>query len=99
MHVTVIDLSCSSSLLCSLFTASFPSPEKRLSGILDVLLGIAQGCQYIHARGIIHGDLKPDNVRAWERADYIRHGLVWIGSYPLWSLPSGVRVICFMLAG
>jgi hypothetical protein len=41
----------------------FPSPDKRLSGILDVLLGVARGCQYIHGRGIIHGDLKPDNVR------------------------------------
>ncbi len=30
--------------------------------VLQILTEIAKGCAYLHAKGIIHGDLKPDNV-------------------------------------
>lgn len=34
--------------------------------VLSVLLDIARGLQYIQSKGIIHGDLKPENVsRVW----------------------------------
>ena len=34
----------------------------RLKQVLPLLSQIAAGCSYIHAKNIIHGDLKPDNV-------------------------------------
>ena len=30
--------------------------------MLPLLIHIAAGCEYIHSKNIIHGDLKPDNV-------------------------------------
>ena len=34
----------------------------RLGQVLPLLAHIAAGCEYIHNKNIIHGDLKPDNV-------------------------------------
>jgi serine/threonine protein kinase len=47
-----------------------------LQGILlQVLLGVAQGMQWLHEQGILHGDLKAANV--------MLHG-GWILMYVLW---------------
>lgn len=65
----------SGSLFTAITTGMFHRPDAEegdggsgrysvdLEGILSVATDIASGCLYIHRNQIIHGDLKPDNVR------------------------------------
>ena len=68
------------------------SSEKRLLLSLEILAGISRGCEYIHGKEIIHGDLKPDNVLLAQTHEYpgitpkvrvrchrMMHGLVTYG--------------------
>lgn len=36
--------------------------KHRWQLILSILMQVARGCSYLHDKGIVHGDLKPDNV-------------------------------------
>lgn len=44
------------------FVLNFPSSQPKTCAILTSALEIAKGLQYIHAAGIVHGDIKPDNI-------------------------------------
>ena len=55
---------CDGGTLLSAIPAFFDQATQapRLALVLPLLSQIASGCAYIHAKNIIHGDLKPDNV-------------------------------------
>ena len=38
------------------------SPDDRSARVKTVAVGLLQGLEFLHLRGIIHGDLKPENV-------------------------------------
>eukprot|EP00210_Caulerpa_lentillifera_P001160 g1116.t1 len=44
------------------YVLSFDSLQPNMSAILHSALDIAKGLEYLHSLGIVHGDLKPDNV-------------------------------------
>lgn len=33
--------------------------------LISLALGVAQGVEFLHSRGVVHRDLKPDNVTVW----------------------------------
>ncbi|MBX3471734.1 MAG: protein kinase, partial [Planctomycetes bacterium] len=39
-----------------------PPAAEALPGLLEVLASICRGLEYVHTRGLVHRDLKPDNV-------------------------------------
>jgi serine/threonine protein kinase len=48
--------------------------------LLSLALGIAQGVEFLHSRGVVHRDLKPDNVSSTTQSP---HEIVLIPLYPL----------------
>ena len=44
------------------YVLSFESLQPKMCAILHCALDIAKGLQYLHALGIVHGDIKPDNI-------------------------------------
>lgn len=44
------------------YVLNFQSLQPKMCAILHSALDIAKGLQYIHAAGIVHGDIKPDNI-------------------------------------
>jgi len=57
----VLDLVSGGQTLEKVLTREFPG-GLPVQGALKVLLSIVQGIEYMHAKGILHGDLKPENV-------------------------------------
>ncbi len=57
----VLDLVSGGQTLEKVLTREFPG-GLPLQVALKVLLSIVQGIEYMHGKGILHGDLKPENV-------------------------------------
>lgn len=57
----VIDLVFGGQTLLKVVTREFATGVPAV-GALQVFLGILQGVEYAHTKGIVHGDLKPENV-------------------------------------
>jgi len=36
--------------------------DQKLSGVLEALVHVAWGLRYLHSRGVVRGDLKPESV-------------------------------------
>jgi serine/threonine protein kinase len=56
---------CNGKTLRSAVTKGYFAPERqprRWRAIKQVLLDIAAGMEYVHSKGIVHGDLNPANV-------------------------------------
>lgn len=52
------------------YVLNFRSLQPNMSAILHSALDIAKGLEYLHSIGIVHGDLKPDNIlRKTDEAD------------------------------
>jgi hypothetical protein len=48
-------------------------PTAAIDIVLSLLLDITQGLAYLHAKNILHGDLKPEVRCVWRKCEDVRY--------------------------
>eukprot|EP01062_Namystynia_karyoxenos_P064667 TRINITY_DN576_c0_g5_i1.p1 TRINITY_DN576_c0_g5~~TRINITY_DN576_c0_g5_i1.p1 ORF type:complete len:578 (+),score=153.40 TRINITY_DN576_c0_g5_i1:89-1822(+) len=51
------------------FPSSFPAPPLKVRKLKRIIVGIAKGLDFLHNNGVIHRDIKPDNILTDKRGN------------------------------